>query len=134
MQDTVTMFVNGQAMSGGELNDALAGARFLGPVRTAPRYRFFSFHDRFPGLLPVREGGWAVPGEIYALSYEELRERLLPREPAELELSAILLEDGRGSLSMVCRQPLASGPHVTEITAAGGWRAHLATAADHQPT
>ncbi|MDT0268771.1 hypothetical protein RM844_21010 [Streptomyces sp. DSM 44915] len=127
--DTVTMFVNGQAMGGGELNDALAGARFLGPVRTAPRYRFLSFDDRFPGLLPDEEAGWSVPGEIYQVSYRDLRERLLPREPAELELSAILLEDGRGSLSMVCRQPVVPGGRVREITAAGGWRAHLAETA-----
>src|SRR3981081_2602351 len=94
-----TMFVNGQAMSGGELNDALAFGRFLGPVRTAPEYRFFSFGDVFPGLAPVSRGAWAVPGEIDDSSYTDLGEKPLPREPAELELSVIRLEDGRGSLS-----------------------------------
>lgn len=132
MHDTVTMFVNGQAMSGGELNDALTGARFLGSVRTAPRYRFYSFHDRFPGLLPAGEGGWPVPGEIYEITYRDLREKLLPREPAELELSAIQLEDGRGSLSMVCRRPPAAGSGIHEITAPGGWRAHLAASAPRE--
>jgi hypothetical protein len=127
MPHTVIMFVNGQAMSGGELNDALTCARFLGPVRTAPEYRFFSFHDVFPGLAPVSQGGWSVPGEIYEISYTDLREKLLPREPAELELSAIRLEDGRGSLSMVCREIPSDRENVYEITAAGGWRDHIAS-------
>lgn len=123
--DTVLMFVNGQAMSGGPLNDALASARFVGPVRTAPGYRFFSFGDVFPGLAPVRDGGWSVPGEVYEVTYGELRDKLLPREPAELELSVIELEDGRGALSMVCRSYPGDGSHAHEITAPGGWREHL---------
>jgi gamma-glutamylcyclotransferase (GGCT)/AIG2-like uncharacterized protein YtfP len=126
MSDTVTMFVNGQAMSGGPLNNALASARFLGPARTAARYRFFSFRDEFPGLVPVPEGGWSVPGEIYEISYAQLREELLPREPVELELSVIELEDGRGSLSMVCRNHPGTDDSSREITTPGGWRAHLA--------
>lgn len=123
MSDTVLMFVNGQAMSGGSLNDALASARFLGPVRTAPVYKLYSFGDVFPGLAKVSDGGRHVPGEVYEVSYRELRDKLLPREPAELELSIIELEDGRGSLSMICRDLPEPG---REITAAGGWREHLA--------
>lgn len=60
---TVNMFVNGQGMSGGSLNDAIAGAEFLGPVSTAARYRFYSVRDEFPGLAPVANGGAAVPGQ-----------------------------------------------------------------------
>ncbi|OYD70252.1 allophanate hydrolase-related protein [Rhodococcus sp. OK302] len=126
---TVLMFVNGQAMSGGSLNDALSSARFVGAVRTAPAYRFFSYDDVFPGLAPVEDGGWSVPGEIYEVSYTELREKLLPREPAELELSVIQLEDGRGSLSMVCRSLPSLTDSASEITSPGGWREHLATVA-----
>ncbi|MEV0670730.1 gamma-glutamylcyclotransferase [Mycobacterium sp. NPDC050441] len=127
--ETVLMFVNGQAMSGGPLNDALASARFVGPVRTAPAYRFFSFGDVFPGLARVPDGGWSVPGEVYELTYAELRDKLLPREPAELELSVIQLEDGRGALSMVCRSLPVSDAEVREITAPGGWRQHLGASA-----
>ncbi|MGV9803069.1 allophanate hydrolase-related protein [Mycobacterium sp. NPDC003449] len=123
--DTVLMFVNGQAMSGGPLNDALARARFVGPVRTAPAYRFFSFDNVFPGLAPVPDGGWSVPGEVYEVSYAELRDKLLPREPDELELSVIELEDGRGALSMVCRFLPDGAERTQEITVPGGWRQHL---------
>ncbi|WP_024802733.1 gamma-glutamylcyclotransferase [Nocardia sp. BMG51109] len=128
--DAVRMFVNGQAMRGGSLNDALVAARYLGAVRTAPKYRFFSFRDEFPGLAGVSDGGWAVPGEIYEVSYTELRENLLPREPAELELSVIELEDGHGSLSMVCRRLPRVGDGVREITVPGGWREYNARTAE----
>ncbi|GAA3036118.1 gamma-glutamylcyclotransferase [Streptosporangium longisporum] len=123
--ESLRMFVNGQAMSGGSLNDALAGARFLGPAETAPRYRFYSVRDEFPGLSPVPDGGHAVPGELYEVTYEILRERLLPGEPPELELGVIELSDGSGSLCMRMRAEAISAPGVTDISEAGGWRAHL---------
>lgn len=123
--DTIHMFVNGQAMSGGSLNDALDGAEFVGPARTAARYQFFSIRDEFPGLSPVASGGAEILGELYALPYSMLRERLLPREPEELELSVIELSDGQGSLSMVMRQEALSAPDTTDITASGGWLAYL---------
>lgn len=122
----IRMFVNGQAMSGGSLSDALDGAVFLGTVITAPKYRFYSVRDEFPGLHPVTEGGAAVPGEIYEVPYPMLRDRLLPREPAELELGVIELADGRSSLSMRMRAWALDAPGVTDISDAGGWLAYLA--------
>ncbi|MEU6729476.1 gamma-glutamylcyclotransferase [Nonomuraea wenchangensis] len=126
--ENLRMFVNGQAMSGGSLNTALAGARFLGPATTAPLYRFYSVRDEFPGLHPVGAGGHAVPGELYEVTYEILREHLLPGEPPELELGVIELADGSGSLSMRMRAEALGAPGVTDISEAGGWRAHLAGA------
>jgi len=120
----VRMFVNGQAMRGGSLAPALADAEFLGEVGTAPRYRFHSFGD-FPGLVPVAEGGASIAGELYAVDYADLRERLLPGEPAELELSVIELADGSGTCSMVVR----AGVTGEDITAHGGWRAYRQTLA-----
>ncbi|MFI0372279.1 gamma-glutamylcyclotransferase [Actinomadura sp. 1N219] len=127
--ETLRMFVNGQAMSGGSLNTALSGAEFLGPAETAPRYRFYSVRDEFPGLHPVPSGGRAVPGELYAVTYEILRDRLLPGEPPELELGVIELADGSGSLCMRMRAESLTLPGVVDISDAGGWRAHLAGAA-----
>ena len=120
------MFVNGQALSGGELNDALADATFLGPANTAAGYRFYSVRDEFPGLYPVGDGGFSVPGELYAVSYRTLREQLLPREPAELELTLIELADGSGSLCMRMREDALTAPGVRDISDRGGWRAYLA--------
>ncbi|MFI1460266.1 allophanate hydrolase-related protein [Nocardia carnea] len=120
----VTMFVNGQAMSGGTLHDALHRARFLGRVDTAPRYRFYSVRDEFPGLHPVTSGGVSVPGELYEVEYDVLREELLPREPEELELGVIELADGSGSLSMRMRSNALDVPGVTDISDRGGWVAY----------
>lgn len=120
---TILMFVNGQAMGGGALNDALSAAKFCGHVRTAPRYRFYSFDDEFPGISPDEVAGTSILGELYEVSYQVMCDDLLPREPEELELSVIELEDGRYSLSMVCRQPIPETAR--EITAEGGWREHL---------
>lgn len=119
---TVLMFVNGQAMSGGSLSTALSGARFVGPVATAPRYRFFSVRREFPGLYADPEGNSSIVGELYEVSYDEIRDSLLPREPAELELSVIELSDGTGCLSMVMRSESLELPDVEDISSFGGWR------------
>jgi gamma-glutamylcyclotransferase (GGCT)/AIG2-like uncharacterized protein YtfP len=113
-------------MSGGSINFALKKATFLGPVNTAPKYQFYSVRDEFPGLYHVVKDGATVPGELYELSYAQLRENLLPQEPEELELSVIELEDGSGSLSMRMRDDSLSLPGVIDITACGGWRSYLA--------
>lgn len=121
---SVTMFVNGQAMSGGTLHDALHRARFRGAVHTAPGYRFYSVRDEFPGLHPVTTGGVAVPGELYEVDYDLLRDELLPREPEELELGVIELADGSGSLSMRMRRSALDAPGVIDISDRGGWIAY----------
>ncbi len=120
------MFVNGQAMRGGEFNDSLDEAVFLGPVATAAKYRFFSVRDEFPGLYPVDVDGAAIVGELYELPYGMLSERLLPREPQELELSIVELADGSGSLAMRLRAESIRLPRVRDISDLGGWRAYLA--------
>lgn len=40
------MFLNGDAMRGGELHRLLCGAPLAGVARTAPKYRFHSVGDR----------------------------------------------------------------------------------------
>ncbi len=119
------MFVNGQAMSGGEIS--FRRATFLGLASTAPVYSFFSFWDRFPGLQLKRVGGFSISGELYSVTYEILYQDLLVLEPAELELSVIQLSDGNGSLAMVVREGAESMPGVVNISKYGGWRAYLKT-------
>lgn len=121
MANSVRMFVNGEAMSGGRLNTHLSEAIFCGPRSTAPRYRFYSVRDEFPGLHPVVEGGVSVPGELYEVSYAVLRDMLLPAEPPELELGIIELDDNSGSLAMRMRIPALDAPGVTDISDQGGW-------------
>lgn len=124
------MFVNGQAMSGGLISHNLAGAKFLGPAITAPKYHFFSIRDEFPGIHPAAEGGHPVPGELYEVTYEILRERLLPSEPLELELGVVELQDGSGTLCMRMRPEWLGHQDLTDISSRGGWRAYLESKAD----
>lgn len=123
--ELVKMFVNGQAMSGGQISAGLRNARFLGPTHTAPGYRFYSVRDDFPGLVPVMQGGASIFGELYEVSYTALRSELLPLEPPELELSIVELADGTGSLSMVMRAEALTMEGIEDITAHGGWHSYL---------
>lgn len=116
------IFLNGSAMRGGPLNHLLNGAPFAGEAKTAPRYRFFSVGDRFPGLEPAPDGGYSITGELFDVPLDVLREHLLPAEPPELELGAIELDDGRSVLSMVLRRPPTSYPELIDITRVGSWK------------
>ena len=118
----VRMFVNGEAMRARPLNAALGSAHFLGTARSAPRYRFFSVRDEYPAMHPTAEGGGSVLGELYAVTYATLREQLLPREPSELELGVIELDDGTSSLAMRLRDGFVDAHGLTDITAIGSWR------------
>lgn len=119
------MFLNGTAMSGQPDHDTIAAATPLGPARTAPHYRFFAVRDEFPGLLPVQSGGAEVVGELYEMTDELLLNRLLPGEPAELELGTVKLGDGRVVNAMRLRPDrIAATDKVVDITALGGWRAY----------
>ena len=120
------MFLNGDGMRGGRAHYTIEGVPLIGERRTAPRYRFFSVRDEFPGLHPVPAGGASIPGELYEVSYETLRESLLPAEPPELELGIIELADGSGSLAMRMRAAAWDAAGVLDITDQGGWLRHLA--------
>jgi hypothetical protein len=119
------MFLNGTAMSGGALHHLVGDAPLVARTTTAPRYRFFAIDvagDPYPGLLDVGSGGHAIEGEVYEMSYEQLRESLLPGEPAGLELGVIELADGTGSLAMVVRREYPQLPPTEDISAIGSWR------------
>lgn len=121
------MFLNGTAMSGQKDHHAIAGARFVGPARTAPRYRFFAVRDEFPGLFPVDEGGRSIEGELYELTEDILFRSLLPEEPAELEIGTIELADGQVVNSMQLQpERLREGDKVVDISELGGFRAYQA--------
>jgi gamma-glutamylcyclotransferase (GGCT)/AIG2-like uncharacterized protein YtfP len=117
------MFLNGTAMRGGALHHLVGDAELVAETTTAARYRFHAVEGSYPGLEDVGTGGGAVAGEVYEMSWEQLRESLLPGEPAGLELGVIELADGSGSLAMVLRRPHTELPTV-DITELGSWRAY----------
>jgi gamma-glutamylcyclotransferase (GGCT)/AIG2-like uncharacterized protein YtfP len=121
------MFLNGTAMSGQKDHACHAGSTFLGPARTAAKYRFFAVRDEFPGLFPVERGGRAIVGELYEMPEPVLRDQLLPAEPAELELGEIELEDGEIVNAMILAPSrLAPPDKVVDIAELGGFRAYQA--------
>ncbi len=128
------MFLNGTAMSGQRDHAAVAGATFLGPARTAPRYRFIAVRDEFPGLFPVERGGASIVGELYELTEQMLYESLLPEEPRELELATVELDSGEVVDAMRLRpERLDPADRIVDISELGGFRAyqaHLAANAD----
>lgn len=121
---SVPLFVNGEGMRGGSVHHSIADRPFLGNARTAPIYRFYSVGDRFPALWPVAEGGVSVVGELYDVSLDTLRERFIPAEPDELELSVIELADGSSAVAVMLRRDYLDSPELTDISDRGGWRAY----------
>jgi hypothetical protein len=125
---SVPLFVNGGGMRGGEVHYSIEGLPFLGEARTAPRYRFFSVRDEFPGLWPVDDGGVSIAGELYDVPLDVIRDRFIPAEPPELELGVVELEDGSSALVVVVRAGVyASGEGLKDISEYGGWRAYRAS-------
>lgn len=117
------LFCNGDAMRGGVLHHNVSRHTFLGPVKTAPNYRFFAVRDEFPALLLSEDGG-AIVGELYDVPLENIRTEFIPDEPRELELTVVELEDGRSVLAVGLRPELADsiGDQLIDVTEHGGWR------------
>jgi Allophanate hydrolase C-terminal domain len=125
---SVPLFVNGGGMRGGEVHYSIEGLPFLGEARTAPRYRFFSVRDEFPGLWPVDEGGVSIAGELYDVPLDVIRDRFIPAEPPELELGVVELDDGSSALVVLVRANFyESGEGLKDISEYGGWRAYRAS-------
>jgi hypothetical protein len=122
----VPLFLNGEGMRGGRVHPHIAHHRFLGETRTAPRYRFYVYEDRFPALWPVADGGVSVPGELVELSLTAVRDEFLTVEPPELELGVVELDDGAAALAVILRPDVhARGTGLVDISDYGGWRAWL---------
>jgi gamma-glutamylcyclotransferase (GGCT)/AIG2-like uncharacterized protein YtfP len=119
------MFLNGTAMTGQTDHKSHVGSTFLGPARTAARYRFFAVRDEFPGLYPVTSGGRIIEGELYDIPDRILHDHLLPAEPPELEISEIELIDGETVHAMrLVPSRLRPGDKVVDISEFGGFRAY----------
>lgn len=121
---TFELFVNGTLMRGFDLAKNLAGAQFLGEVRTAPNYRLYSIGDRHPGMFEVPEGGVSVAGELYRVT-EETWQRVAAGEPPDLYRGPVTLEDGRRVEGILYPRERAEGRH-RDISSLGGWRAYVA--------
>ncbi|ONK10251.1 allophanate hydrolase [Streptomyces sp. MP131-18] len=117
--------VFGAHLRGLPLNHQLtdAGARLLGEVRTAPRYRMAALPGSppRPGLLRVADGepGHGIEGELWALPPAALG-RLLAALPAPMALGRVLLADGREVTGFLCEAHAVHG--APDISGHGSWR------------
>ena len=116
------LFCIGAHMSGLPLNGQVTslGGRFLREDRTVAGYRLHALGNR-PGLLRAA-GGAAIVGEVWAVPTASIG-ALLAQVPAPLGFGQVELETG------ACLGFLAEAAGVAghpDITAKGGWRAHLA--------
>jgi gamma-glutamylcyclotransferase (GGCT)/AIG2-like uncharacterized protein YtfP len=104
----------------------LAGARFLGEVRTAPRYRLFLV-DGWPALAETAEpDGAAIAAELYELSEEHVG-RLAGIEPPGWRRAPVELEDGRRADAFLADEGLVTRGE--DISGHGGWAAFVASQA-----
>ncbi|AKS35160.1 allophanate hydrolase [Mycolicibacterium goodii] len=96
------------------------GARWAGPIVTAPRYRLFALDTEppKPGLVRVDEGGAAIVGERWVLSPAALG-AFLAELPAPMLLGKVELDDGRWVTGFGCDH--AAPAHGRDITEYGGW-------------
>ncbi len=120
--DETALFCIGAHMSGLPLNHQVTqlGGRLLREDHTTAAYRLHALGNR-PGLVRAPNGA-AIAGEVWALPTTSIG-TLLAQVPAPLGFGTVHLESGP------CLGFLAEAEGITgqpDITATGGWRAHLA--------
>jgi|HubBroStandDraft_1064217.scaffolds.fasta_scaffold452123_2 hypothetical protein len=119
------MFLNGTAMAGQKDAGSHTGSTFLGPARTAARYRFLVVRDEFPGLVEVEKGGRSIEGELYEIPDQVLHGDFLANEPAELAFGSIELLDGDVVHAMLLQpERLNPADKVVDVSELGGFRAY----------
>jgi gamma-glutamylcyclotransferase (GGCT)/AIG2-like uncharacterized protein YtfP len=118
------MFLNGTGMAGQATHWIVGDSPLVAETSTAPRYKFHAVGGAYPALEDVGDGdgGASVLGEVYDVSYVQLREVLLPAEPAGLELGVIELADGSSSFAMILRHEHQLTDELTDISRLGSWR------------
>lgn len=121
----IELFVNGTLMGGLPLHGNLAGAPLLAEATTVPAYRLYAVGAAHPAMVRDEQAGGAIAGELYALPLATLA-AVLDGEPAGLGIGVVELE-GLGRRLGVVWVAGELPADAVEITALGGWRAHLAS-------
>ncbi|MEU9806157.1 allophanate hydrolase [Mycobacterium sp. NPDC050853] len=122
--------VFGAHLKGGPLEFQLTdrGARWIGPVRTAPKYRMAALHTTppKPGLTRSEEDGVSIGGEIWRLSPAALG-TFLAQLPEPMLLGKVECDDGLWRTGFGCDGAAAQAG--TDISAYGSWPAAIAAGA-----
>jgi allophanate hydrolase len=119
------LVVLGAHLSGEPLNPELTtrGARLIGPVRTAPRYRMYALpaDPPRPGVIRVA-AGQAIEGELWLLPPAGLG-TFLAGLPEPMSLGPVLLDDGTTVTGFLCQPDAVAGAE--DISGYGSWRGYL---------
>ncbi|OMC41278.1 allophanate hydrolase [Mycobacterium sp. GA-1841] len=101
------------------------GARWAGPITTAPHYRLYALDTvpPKPGLTRVEDGGASIVGERWLLSPAALGE-FLAELPAPMLLGKVELDDGRWITGFGCDHTAPTQGR--DITQYRGWLAAMA--------
>jgi allophanate hydrolase len=126
---TLPLVVVGAHLSGLPLNWQLTerGAMLRQATHTAPVYRLYELpgsQPRKPGLLRCADGGQAIAVEVWDMPLDQVGS-FLALIPPPLGLGSVLLADGSTAHGFVCEPVALQGAR--DISASGGWRAHLAS-------
>jgi allophanate hydrolase len=128
---TLPIAVVGAHLGGLPLNSQLTerGATLRETTTTAPHYKLFALPNTRPpkpGLQRVAEGGAAITVEVWEMPQGAVGS-FLALIPVPLGIGSLELADGRHVHGFVCEGHALIGGR--DITAFGGWRAFLASAA-----
>ncbi|MES2716352.1 MAG: allophanate hydrolase [Pseudomonadota bacterium] len=128
---TLPLVVVGAHLSGLPLNWQLTerGATLRQATSTAPVYRLYELpgtQPRKPGLLRCAQGGQAIAVEVWDMPVDQVGS-FLALIPPPLGLGSVLLADGSAVHGFLCEPVALDGAR--DITASGGWRAHLSSTA-----
>jgi pimeloyl-ACP methyl ester carboxylesterase/gamma-glutamylcyclotransferase (GGCT)/AIG2-like uncharacterized protein YtfP len=119
----VTRFlIMGTFMRGQPGHGNLGRATFLGPVRTAPRYRLWFVDGRWPALVPD-EHGVSIDGELYEVDEPQL-DRLATLEPPGWARGPVELADGTAAAAFLGHPDLRS--RGVDVSSHGGWAEFVA--------
>jgi gamma-glutamylaminecyclotransferase len=121
------IFICGSALKGQPDHANVQSARFIGAVRTQPRYRMHAVESGWhPGVYEVESGGVALAGELYEMTSEQY-EALLASEPPHLYPGQVNLEDGSLAIAMIYPKSLVEKHQWPDISHFGGWAAYKAS-------
>jgi allophanate hydrolase len=118
----------GAHLSGQPLEHELTGrgGRLVTTTRTAPVYRLYVLPGAVPpkpGLVRVAAEGVGIEVEVWELPVSRLGDFLLG-VPSPLAVGTVELADGTRVHGFLCEAYAVAG--APDISASGGWRAHLA--------
>lgn len=121
------IFICGSALRGQPDHQNLQGAKFVGEIKTLPKYRLHAVKDGWhPGIYEVATEGISIPGEIYEMTEAEY-EYLLGNEPPDMYPATVYLEDGSEATAMLYPQELIEKHGWQDISEFGGWAAYKAS-------